>query len=456
MTMATSAIQMPDDIHAFLLTKYPQGLFFANTTFYAYKDGAWDRQDELADVEHRLACFFGADATARNLSNAIKLLKAFLSVRGNALNPEKHLICLKNGTLNTRSYELLEHSPQHMLTNRTNVEWNPNALAPRWLQFLDECFASDMDKAQKIDFVQEWMGYCLVPDTSQHKFVWMVGAGGNGKSVLIQTLVHLLSEDNVSHVHIEQLSEKFVRASLDGKLLNVSSEMSAQATLADRQFKTIVSGEPIQAEFKNKDSFSFRPTVRMLASTNHLPRLLDLSDGFTRRAVILTFNRQFAEHEQDKGLEGKLIAELSGILAWAVEGLRRLRDRGKFVIPDSSVVALERYGLESDPVALFADECLEKVTSRGMPPSEVYQEYGNWCVNNGYSRTKMVSVNFGKRLAALGFEKRRPGGKDHWLVAMKTENYIAGQSTQIPEVIPLVLQGPASPHSNAKPAVYKL
>ena len=55
---------------------------------------------------------------------------------------------------------------------------------------------------------------------------------------------------------------------LEGKLVNISSEMSAEATVADGYFKAIVSGDIVEAERKYKPSYSFRPFVRLIGATN--------------------------------------------------------------------------------------------------------------------------------------------------------------------------------------------
>jgi putative DNA primase/helicase len=68
----------------------------------------------------------------------------------------------------------------------------------------------------------------------------------------------------------------------------------------------------IEGERKFPPSFSFKPFVRLIVATNELPRLLDASDGLFRRVIILKFNRRFTDAEQDKGREGRLMAELSG------------------------------------------------------------------------------------------------------------------------------------------------
>jgi putative DNA primase/helicase len=247
--------------------------------------------------------------------------------------------------------------------------------------------------------------------------LWLVGGGGNGKSVLLNVLTHLVGAENVSHAHIEQLGKNFVRAELEGKLLNISPEISANAKMADGYLKQIVSADKVQAERKFKPSFSFRPFVKLIAATNHLPRLTDSSEGFFRRAIILTFNRRFAQAEQDPLLEGRLLEELPGILVWAVEGLQELRERGAFAIPPSSAAALETYRTESDPEGMFIESCLARVQRGGMSPAKIYSEYLVWCKTFGFT-TKTV-IGFGKRLSDFGFDHRRSRGKKLWLVASK-------------------------------------
>jgi len=315
---------------------------------------------------------------------------------------------------------------------KTDVDWNPDSTCPRWLQFLEEVFVNDIDKDQKIAFVQAWFGYCLVPDSSQHKFLWLIGAGGNGKSVLLLILTALLGTANVSHAHIERLDEKYVRAELEGKLVNISSEMSADATIADGYLKAIVAGDIVEAERKYKPSFSFRPYVRLVGSTNGLPRLLDHSEGFARRAVILSFNRIFAEQEKDPALVQTLLNELSGILTWAVNGLRTLRSQGRFDIPQSSSAALAQYRKDSDPVQQFVEEVLEVVKGKGMSPRDVYQHYQSWCKQNGFQA--MNKVRFGKRLSeVIGDDKKhRSGGNDYWRVGINPNNdYFVNNQTPL-------------------------
>jgi len=145
-----------------------------------------------------------------------------------------------------------------------------------------------------------------------------------------------------------------------------------------------------------------------------MPRLLDLSDGFFRRLVIFNFNRQFQGSAVDPDLSSKLLLELPGIVRWAIDGLRRLRERGRFEKPISSEKACCVYKDESDPAKMFADECLSVSTDRGLQPKELYPGYSRWCRMFGFQ--PLNNIKFGKRMADLGYLKRRSNGNDYWLV----------------------------------------
>lgn len=404
-----------DSVNEFV-AKYFSGLLrFINGRFLAYDNGYWRTLDEQVDVRRLIAMFLGEDATPDFIGSMLSLAKDLRSTPEIAIPRDQHLLCLNNGTLNLSTGELLEHSPTHNLRTGLGIDWDSEATCPRWEQFLEEIFQNDPDKIQRKLFLQEWFGYCLTTDTTQHKFLWMVGKGGNGKSVVLSILAALAGHDNVSHAQIERLENKFVRAELEGKLVNISSEMSASATISDGYLKAIVASDIIEAERKFQPSFSFRPFVHLVGATNELPRLLDLSDGFIRRAIILTFNRQFSESEQDRQLESTLLRELPGILNWSVRGYQRLLERKNFDIPMSSIAAVRSYRDEADVVKLFASECIKNdMTGPGESSATVYSSFREWCLRSGFQ--PMTIINFGRRFSALGYSKRKSGNDRFWQV----------------------------------------
>ena len=360
--------------------------------------------------------FFGPGVELRNVRELHALLKVTCVVKGSEFKPNHNFVCFKNGALDMKTYLLVPHDPAMHLRSGRNVDWDENAPAPTFEQFLVDVFRDDHDREQKIQFVREWMGLCLIPDTSFEKFVVCVGDGGNGKSVLLKLMAELVGHENVYSAPIQRLGNRRALAELDGKLLLVSSEINENTVMDDGVLKQIVSGDMVEAERKYERPFAFIPCTRIMLATNHLPKLRDVTHAFFRRLVMVRFNRNFSAEEMDMNLPAKLSAELTGIFAVAVRGLRSLRERGQFVVPASSKAALDQYREDSDQIKMFAEEALVRCAEKGMQPAALYKLYTSW--TSAYGIKAENNIVLGKRLKQMGFDKTRSNGKDYWRVKM--------------------------------------
>jgi putative DNA primase/helicase len=227
-------------------------------------------------------------------------------------------------------------------------------------------------------------------------------------------LAALIGKDNVTYAMLECMGKPSVRAELQGKLCNISHEMSADATIADGYLKAIVAGDWVEAERKFQPSFSYQPYVRIVAATNVLPYLKDTSDGFFRRAIILELTRKFSESEMDKHLQEKILSELDGILVLAVHALMQLLKRDEFVIPESAIKTANKYRDESDSVRYFVKEsCAED--KKGTKPAALYEQYRRFAARFRFPALNLIK--FGKQLTALGVESRESNGSKFWLLA---------------------------------------
>ncbi|MYN30292.1 DNA primase family protein [Duganella levis] len=388
------------------------GLWYYNENFRVYADGYWRKLNQRVEVTKFILEKY-ADLSAAGAYEATETLKIMCSELANEINVQedkagqeamRRLICLKNGTLDPVTRELLPHAPEHRRMCALDIEWNPAAEAKRFLTFLFEIWGAEPDYAERVEFLQEWMGYLLLPSNKFERFLWLTGAGANGKSVLLEVMANLVGRENTTWAHLDRLNRTAVRATLEGKMLNISTEMNADGTLVDGHLKSITSGEPIDAEPKYKDPYSFIPTVKLVAATNHLPRLKDTSGGFARRACILAFNKVFSPEERDANLSQTLTGELAGILVWSLEGLARLLERGRFVPPPSSDATVQAYRIEADSVSLFNHDCLDPCTN-GTPVGILYQAYREFCTTNGFQPTNVAI--FGRRLSEAGIETLR-------------------------------------------------
>lgn len=426
----------PDYVKKFLLGYYPGGLVYLHNSFLAYSNGYWETLLDHGDVQKSLAKFVGPGATMTFVREAFQMLRLTCSVKSEDFKPDTNYVCFENGALDMTTFELVPHNPHLHLRSGRPAVWDVDATSPTFKKFLHDVFRDDKDRDEKMQFVLEWMGLCLVPDTSYEKFVVCVGEGGNGKSVLLKLMAELLGHENVYSAPIQRLGNRRALAELDGKLLLTSSEINENTVMDDGILKQIVSGDTVEAERKYEHPFTYTPVARIMLATNHLPKLRDVTHAFFRRLVMLRFNRNFRADEMDMNLPAKLKAELSGIFTMAVTGLRSLRERGQFVEPASSLEASDEYRKNSDVVKLFAEEALQPTENKGMRPAAVYELYLKWCKSHGAKAEN--NINLGKQLKRLGFNKARSNGKDYWCVNMTLagKEILSKPSARVEEIVP--------------------
>ncbi len=137
------------------------------------------------------------------------------------------------------NWGLQPHRREDYRTVQIPVEWDPEATAPRFEQFLAEIFEPDGEKeaAAKSTAIREMMGYSMMAHARHEKFIILVGEGSNGKSVLLAVLERLLGVHNVAGVQPSQFDRTFQRAHLHLKLANIVTEVRQGEVIADAELK---------------------------------------------------------------------------------------------------------------------------------------------------------------------------------------------------------------------------
>lgn len=268
----------------------------------------------------------------------------------------------------------------------------------RWYAFLRSLWGDDF---QMIQLLQEWMGYCLLPDTSQQKIMLLIGPPRSGKGTISRVLTELVGELNVVNPRLSSFGTEFGIEPLIGKTLGIVSDarLSGRSDLAQIVETLLsISGEDKQTVRRMyKSSINTRLRLRFMIVSNELPALQDASGAFLNRCMLLQTTKSFLGNE-DRLLEEALRDELPGIMVWAAQGWYRLRERGSFVQPESSRELLnELYALTS-PIKAFVDECCEVGSGIFCKVDKVYSAYRQWCERQGRrASTKQV---FGRDLRA--------------------------------------------------------
>lgn len=355
------------------------------------------------------------------------------------LDRDPWLLNVKNGTVDLRTGELRAHRREDLLTKLASVEYDPAAKCPRWLQFLNEI----MDGNQNlIGFLQRAAGMSLTGDVSEHVLLICYGTGRNGKSTFLNTLLALTGDYGMAAAPDLLLARQGDRhptelADLFGKRLVVAMETDEGRRLAEALVKQLTGGDPIKARRMREDFWQFTPTHKFWVATNHRPRVRGVDVAIWSRLKLVPFHVRFPDGDprQDKRLPQKLLAELPGILAWAVSGCLTWRECG-LGVPEEVRAATEAYRAEQDVLAAFINECCIINPLAKALAKDLYRTYVEWCEKNG--ERPMSQKFFGEQLSERGFERHRgTGGYYNWRgIGILADLEYSGKRKG--EVIPLV------------------
>lgn len=328
----------------------------------------------------------------RNRNNMLQDSKDIYYFTNEELDRNDYLLNLQNGTLDLSENEpkFLEHNPDMLLSKICNVEYDPAADCSEWKNFLLEIMQGD---TEKITYLQKIAGLSLTGNTEQETcFILYGSTTRNGKSTLCETLLYLLGDYGLTmkpetlaikqNLDSRQASGDIAR--LAGCRFCNASEPPKRMLFDTALLKSLLGRDSITARHLHQREFSFIPKFKLVINTNFLPTIVDDTVFSSGRINVISFDRHFEPHEQDKHLKEKLrsSSELSGILNWCIEGLRLYRKQG-LEPPDKVKEATSTYRADSDKVGSFINECLTK-TGRNSKAKDVYDAYSTWCDDNGY------------------------------------------------------------------------
>ncbi len=326
----------------------------------------------------------------------------------------------KNGELwmnKDGSHALRPHNYKSYLINCLNVDYDPSAECPLFMQTINEIFDHYEDRDEMVRHIAEIFGYTIQPYKNIASWFLFRGPGGDGKSTLLKILGGILQDAQLM-TSVKLLSaggtggNNHALDSVVGKLNVVIEELPARFLLKDEGVKMFSENTKMEANPKQKEAYQFMYAGNLIMCSNGYPSVRDLSHGMFRRANVIPFNRQFTKSgSEDIDRAAKILSnpkEMSGVLNWMLEGLQRLRERGHFLVPESCEEAKDTWMGEANSVVKFTRECLEHtgdytdiVGDFGHIYSMVYEK---WCQDNDIDdKMRKRKMAFKQDLINLGF-----------------------------------------------------
>ncbi len=285
-----------------------------------------------------------------------------------ALNTPAGIIDLQSGS--ARSHRLGER-----VMKCTSVAAGGNC--PRWLRFLSEITRNDYEV---VAYLQRWAGYMLTGSTREHAFLFLHGPGGNGKSVLIDTLAALLGDyatPAMSSVFTATRNEAHPTetAALRGARLVTVGETDEGGAWAEARLKSLTGGDRIAARISRGDPFAFQPKFKLAVAGNHRPVLRNVDAAMRRRLHLLPLT--FVPAVPDQSLPEALRGELDGILAWAIDGCLQWQRNG-LDAPRLVREASDAYFAEADVLKAWLDERCTREPSSSESSSALFADFASF------------------------------------------------------------------------------
>ena len=258
-------------------------------------------------------------------------LKSFLDFKAENLNVDRALFNCRTGTIDLRTGAQRPHRQDDFITTCAPTEYDPQAKAPRFQQFLLEIFQGDRSL---IAFAKRWFGYCITGEVNAHAMVFHVGDGSNGKGRLMAALQNTLGAGYMGVGPRQMLHSKMGAspevAGLLGKRMVTMSESKQDEEFDQGILKELTGADRLTARNLHKGYFEFAPTHKLQLFTNDEPRITGQDEGIWRRIFLLSYDVKFGTEAQvaagthhrvkDEWLDSKLALEAPGILAWLIEG----------------------------------------------------------------------------------------------------------------------------------------
>jgi P4 family phage/plasmid primase-like protien len=297
------------------------------------------------------------------------------------------LLNVQNGTVDLRINELKPHSRADRITRLAHVTFDPSAQCSLWEKFLQQIFLGEL---AVIEYVRRALGYTLTGDMSSHAWFMLIGGGRNGKGTLLKTVEHLLGDyATVASVEMFLAQKNGSAGPRDGvaqlmgaRFVRIGESEDGRVIAEAKLNATTAPDGKLRGSFLYQDSFEFEPTHKIWWATNCEPRIRGTLEATWRRLHRIDFNYTVKPEECDPQLDEKLRAEASGILNWALEGLRQWRTAG-LQAPEAVTKSGKEYRNSQDQVRRFLDECTAPHLSARVTTNELFRSYQSWAQENG-------------------------------------------------------------------------
>lgn len=365
-----------------------------NNQLHCYKNGIYVSGQE--EIESLMIKHIPALNRAKR-SEVMDYLN--LLIRENTQSTDANLIAFRNGLYDVINDEFIGFTPEHIITNRIDWDYNPAAYHELTDVTLQKMACND----KKIrNLMEEMVGYCFYRRSEIGKFFILTGEKSNGKSTFLDMIKTMLGDENTAALDLKELNERFKTAELFGKLANIGDDIGDEFVTNTGVLKKLVTGDRLNVERKGKNPFDFNNYSKLLFSANSIPRMGKGKDSaaILRRMIIIPFDAKFSKDNPDYEplIKYKLREQnsMEYLIQLGLKGLRRVLINQGFTESEKVQEQLDEYEEMNNPIIGFFKQLDYETEVLHQPTSEVYTKYKEYCIIN--SIQPMSNIPFGKQI----------------------------------------------------------
>lgn len=304
------------------------------------------------------------------------------------INPENQF-CFKNGILTLIDDKIVfEDFGESVFTFQSDIEADLNHETDTICNFLNDILPNESDRKQVLESTAIGMWTDLRNKCNFDSFCVCYGSGSNGKSILFEKIIKpIFSHNAMASVRIADMQERFSKASLIGKRINVSTENRGAYIKEDDFLKAITSGDTITIERKNIDPFQISIFLSMFFCVNAQPNISDLTYAMERRTRLINFpvtfsdNPRNGERKADTDLKDsahpKIKAMQKGLIVLLKETAERLCIERKTT--PNNLKLLTDLQHDSSHHRQFVSDCIIFDSAFKIESVELFDSYVSWC-----------------------------------------------------------------------------
>lgn len=335
-------------------------------------------------------------------------------IRENTEAEDANLIAFENGLYNIVDDSFVSFTPEHIITNKINWQYNQKAYSELADGVLNKIACND---TQIRALLEEAIGYCFYRRNELGKAFILIGDKSNGKSTFLSTLQYLLGDENIASLDLKELGDRFKTAELFGKLANIGDDIGDEFIANAAIFRKLVTGDRVSAERKGQNPFEFNNYSKFLFSANNIPRIKDKTGAVQRRLVIIPFDATFSNSDPDFNPYIKHLLRTNEVMEYlinlGIQGLKRILENRSFTNSERVQQELDDYEEQNNPILGFFRECEdEDFQIENEPTSKAYKRYQEYCLAS--SLQPMSNIEFSKqvnRILNFHIEDKRINGK---------------------------------------------